>query len=312
MYIFLDDMKTINFIELLIKKAKSGVRVRLVLDSFGSADLSDKAIDSMRKAGAEILFFSSFFRRTHRKILIIDERFAFIGGVNFHQSTRHWNDLVVRVNGKLIKYIARSFAKIYSFCGGKDPLIIRLRKNKKENRAKTWFVEHSPGKGLRLKKIYKEHISTAEKSVSLVTPYFMPKRWLSAVLHQAVLRGVRVEVLVPIKTDYYIIDRVNFFYMYRLAKLGVNFYLLADMNHAKAIIIDEEEAMIGSQNLDFLSFDWNAEAGIFLKESQTVNKLSSILRDWKSRASLFDYKNYKPKFIDYILSPFISFFSRIL
>jgi len=312
MYIFLDDMKAINFIELLIQKAKSGVRVRLVLDSFGSAQLSTKAIESLREAGAEVRFFSSFLHRTHRKILIIDEKTAFIGGVNFHQHTKDWKDLVVRVEGRVVKYITRSFAKIYILCGGKDPVIIALRKNIKMKEIQTWFVEHLPGRSHRLKEIYKEHISSAEKSVYLVTPYFMPKRWLSRALYNATMMGVNVEIFVPLKTDHYIIDRVNYFYMYRLAKRGVNFYLSSTMNHAKLMVIDEKEAMVGSQNLDSLSFDWNAEAGIFLKDFKAVSNILNILKDWKSESYLFDFKNYKPRLIDYILFPFVSFFSRIL
>ncbi len=312
MYIFLDNMKAINFIELLMKKAKSGVRVRLVLDSFGSADLSTKAIDSLRKSGAEVRFFSSFLHGNHRKILIIDEKIAFVGGVNFHQNTKHWDDLVVRIDGRLVKYITRSFAKIYILCGGKDPAILSLSKNTEIKKVQTWFVEHSPGMGQRLKKIYKGHIYSAQKSIFLVTPYFMPKHWLSVALHEAILRGVKVEIFVPTKTDYYIVDRVNFFNMHRLAKRGVIFYLSPTMNHAKIMVIDEKEAMVGSQNLDFLSFGWNAEAGIFLKDLQAVSSVLDILKDWKSKSFHFDFKNYKPKIIDYIFFPFISFFNRIL
>ena len=79
MYIFIDDMKAINFLELLAKKAREGVRVSIVLDSFGSADMSSAGIRTLRDSGAEVFFFSHLLHRPHRKILIIDERIAFIG-----------------------------------------------------------------------------------------------------------------------------------------------------------------------------------------------------------------------------------------
>jgi len=81
------------------------------------------------------------------------------------------------------------------------------------------------------------------------------------------------------------------------------------MNHAKAIIVDKKEAMVGSQNLDFLSFDFNSEVGIFFKDLGAVSKLLEITRGWKKNSVLFDYKTYKPKWFDYILSPIISLFS---
>ncbi len=313
MYIFIDDMKAVNFLELLKTKARSRVRVRIILDSFGSAELSERAVKGLREAGAEVFFFSSILHRTHRKILIVDEEYAFIGGVNFHQSTKHWNDLVVGLHGRLITPVVRSFARAYALAGGHDPQV--LSKNKKLpylGKTENWFYEHFPSRGKKsLKKIYKEHIHNAAESLVFVTPYFMPKRWLAGVLHQAVLRGVRVEVLVPASTDYFTLDRVNYFYMHRLGKLGVQFYLSPSMNHAKAMLIDGKEALIGSQNLDVLSFGWNAEAGIFFSEPEPVQKLIEITEAWKREAQLFNTAAYKPAWYDRLLGPFIVFFTRI-
>ena len=135
-----------------------------------------------------------------------------------------------------------------------------------------WIVEPPPAsKKFRFKRIYKKYLNQAESSLILITPYFIPKRWLRAALHQAVLRGVKVEVLIPEHTDNgFIMNRVNYFYIYKLSKLGVKFYMEKNMNHAKAIIIDQKEAMVGSQNLDFLSFDLNSEIGIFFKDLEEV------------------------------------------
>ena len=315
MYIFQDDMTDFDFLSLLKEKAKNGLKVKIILDSFGSANLSKKAILELRESGVELFFISHFFHHTHRKILIIDESVAFVGGVNFHQSARNWNDLVVKLKGKIVFYVLKSFAKAYAKCGGKDLSILVYKKNKKVilTEMNSWLVEHSPmWKKSSFKKIYQKKISQAEKSIFLVTPYFMPRRWLIALLHQAVLRGVRVEVIVPQFTDYYFIDRVNYFFMYKLSRLGVNIYLEKKMNHAKLMIIDEREGMVGSQNLDYLSFDLNSEVGIFFNEIKTVKKLLDIFEIWKKDTVLFDYKNQKPKLIDYLLSPIISVFNRIL
>ena len=226
MYIFQNDMGEFDFFHLLKEKAKQGLRVKLILDSFGSAGLSDNAIYELKEAGVEILFLSYLLHRMHRKVLIVDERLAFIGGVNLHQNSRFWNDLMVKIKGKLVRKAVISFAKSYINAGGLDPML--LGKNNKIVKAEsdTWIVEHSPvKKKFRFKRIYKKYLNKAENSIILITPYFIPKRWLSAVLHQAVLRGVNTEVLVPKSTDHFLIDRVNYFYIYKLSKLGIKFFI---------------------------------------------------------------------------------------
>lgn len=274
MYIFNDDMSLFNFFNLLKEKAKNGLRVKIILDSLGSRELSNDDIALLRENGVELIFLSYFLHRTHRKILIVDEGVAFIGGVNLSQKFKLWNDLVVEIkNKKLVRHIIGSFAKVYAKGGGKDSLLLNRDKRIILDKTRTWLVEHFPTrKKFNLKKIYKKHLSRAKENIILVTPYFMPRRWLIGVLHQAVLRRVKVEILVPETTDIFIIDRVNYFYMFKLSKLGVNFYIEPQMNHAKIMIIDSKEGMVGSQNLDFLSFELNDEIGVFLKDSNAVKK----------------------------------------
>jgi len=311
MYIFENDIEEFDFINLLKSKAELGLEVKLLLDSFGSADFSRDSVAELEKSGVEILIMSYLLHRMHRKVLVVDERIAFIGGVNIHKISRLWNDLMVQIKGKLVKKVVTSFAKSYKNAGGKSRELIGKNSRIKAARSDTWIVEHSPvGKKFYFKRIYQAYLNEAKKSIILITPYFIPKRWLRAALHQAVLRGLNVEILVPKNTDNgFIMNRVNYFYIYKLAKLGIKFYIEPAMNHAKAIIIDEKEAMVGSQNLDVLSFDFNSEIGIFFKDLGEVSKLSAIAKEWKKNSVLFDYKTYKPKWFDYILSPLINLFS---
>lgn len=302
MYIFVDDIEEFNFLKLLKEKAKSGVRVKIILDSFGSSDLSKEGILSLREAGAEVIFL----HRTHRKILIVDEKTAFIGGVNFEQKMNKWIDLVIKIEGKLVKNITRSFAKTYVNSGGKDEAVIILNRGVVLDKAKTWIIEHFPiSNKFNLKRIYKKALRDSETSVLLISPYFTPKRWLMGAMHQAVLRGVRVEVLIPKVTDNFFVDRVNHFYIYKMSKLGVSFFLESKMNHAKVLIVDKKEGMVGSNNLDYFSFEFNSEIGVFIKDIEVIRKLLKITNEWKSESVLFDPKLYNPKWIDYILSPLI-------
>lgn len=313
MYIFQNDMEKFNFYDLLRDKSLQGLKVKLILDSFGSMALSKDEISNLREVGIEILFHSYLFHRGHRKILITDESTAFIGGVNVHQIARLWRDLVVMVKGRLVQSIMRSFVKSYIHSGGKDPVLLLKQRKTPLKEVGAWIIDHSPVKKIfNLKRLYKNHLNEAQERIVLITPYLVPRLWLTQVLHQAILRGVQVEVFMPKDTDQFISDRVNYFYMSQLSKLGVIFYLQPKMNHAKAMIIDKDQCMVGSQNLDFLSFDFNSETGIFFKDKEVVSKLVEITNDWKTDSIIFDYTTYKPKWYDYLLSPVIKFFSLFI
>ncbi len=312
-YIFHNDMQKYNFFELLIKKAKQGVKVHLVLDYVGSFALNKKAVAELEGAGIEVIFSSHIFHRIHRKILIVDETIAYMGGVNLKQDTFFWKDLMVEIkNKKLVGKLLRTFARFYVSVGGKDEYLKSKNKKLKIDNAKNWMVEHIPEmRKFSLKRIYKEALNKAEKKVTIITPYFAPKRWLRAVLHQAVIRGVEVEVIVPYYVDWFIPDRANYFYMNKMSGLGVKVYTEPFMNHAKVLIIDGKRALIGSQNIDFLSFDYNSEIGVFFEESRVVGELEKIAEKWKGKSNLFDPKTYKPHWYDYLLAPLISIFSKV-
>lgn len=97
MYIFENGLERFNFFDLLRQKSQQGVRVKILLDCFGSMDLSNNQILELKKSGIEVIFLSYLLYRAHRKVLIIDENKAFLGGVNFHKTSRLWDDLVISI-----------------------------------------------------------------------------------------------------------------------------------------------------------------------------------------------------------------------
>lgn len=313
MYTFADGIENYDFVKLFQEKAQSGLNIKMILDSVGSRDLSKKSIAILKDSGIELFFVGNFLHRTHRKILIVDESLAFIGGVNFSKAAQLWDDLTVEIKGGLVKYIIRSFAKVYKECGGKDPAVLSHKRGLTINEPHTWLVEHFPiRKNFTLKKIYKKHLRESKRKIVLVTPYFAPKMWLVKALREAVSRRVKVEILVPKSTDLFFADHVTYSYVYKLSKSGVDFYVQPKMNHAKIMVIDDEEAMVGSQNLDFLSFDLNNEIGVFFRDQKEVKEIAEIAEKWKTEASLFNPKTYKSSIFDYILYPVIGILSRII
>jgi cardiolipin synthase len=291
MYIFQSDTAGYDFLSALEKKSQSGVRIIIILDAFGSNALSFSVVDRLRKAGAEVLFASFWFRRLHRKVLIIDDTTAFVGGVNISNRYARWKDLQVRIQGKIVHSFIRSFARMYSECSGKNLVFPNMEHTPVLTKARLWLIEHGVGgKRYSLRKHYEKYINEAEHSIILVTPYLIPHRWLIARLHQAILRGVRVEIIVPEHTDHESVDRISYYYLGLFAKLGAKCFLSREMNHAKAMLADGRVGTVGSHNLDSLSFNWNAEAGVFFENPGMVRKLHQIIETWEKAAVPFNAK----------------------
>jgi len=291
-YIFIDDETTQKFLELLEKKASSGIIVKIVIDMVGSFGFGSIWRKRLEDAGAEVLFFNRWFwlRRTHRKILIIDEELAFVGGVNWAGRFHQWMDIQLRVNGLAVKYLVRSFRKAYFLAGGKDRSIVssrpwRLPRAKSAMyRAKCWLIEHWPVRGTSaLKAYYLAKCSKAKKSITIVTPYFIPHKWLIVALLKAVEREVAVEVLLPVRTDIFLATAANKIFA-DLLQSKITFHFLPKMVHAKVLIIDEKEGMVGSHNIDAQSFDYNAEAGLVFNRKDMVGDLRKIIEQWKTSA----------------------------
>lgn len=313
MYIFEEDTIGYDFISELERKAKNGVKVILVLDAVGSFSLKATSIDRLRVAGAEVLFYSYWWKRTHRKLLIIDDYMVFIGGVNISRHFAPWRDLQVRLSGaKFAKNALLSFRKVYMLLGGKAPELVNISPSHTLLLAKHWFIEHGiQRKSNALRTYYQEHISSAKKNIILVTPYFIPRRWLIACLHNALLRGVEVKIIVPKHTDHALVDRVNYRYLTLIQKLGAVCLVSPTMNHAKAMLIDSKYAIVGSQNLDALSFEHNIESGIFFEDNNMVKKLSGIISDWEKGAKpLTDIPRFR--WYDVLVALLLPFFESVL
>ncbi len=290
MYIFLDDTTdSHDFIGLLKKKALAGIEVIVVADAFGSMDLKKKTISDLREAGVEVLFFSRFWHRTHRKIIVIDKRVAFVGGVNIEKKIINWQDIQIEMEGnKTVKAVLRSFVRTYQSCGGKKKHILAYYKKSLIKKVKSLVIESLPIHNINsLMDYYKNKIVSAQRSIKIITPYFLPPRWLMALLDDARRRNIEIEIIIPENTDINTINKINYSYISQLEPTGIKFYANPKMNHAKILIVDDNEALVGSQNLDSLSFGQNMEVGVFFKQKEIVQELTHIFNKWKRQSAPF-------------------------
>lgn len=290
MYIFLADTnETHDFLGKLKAKAQSGIEVVIVADYFGSFDLKSSDVNDLRAAGVEFLFFSHWLRRNHRKFIIIDNRIAFLGGVNIKGKTRYWNDLNIRIEGSIVKPILKSFAYAYRMAGGRKGSILLHQKAALSQKIKSWLLDNwTSRKNLYyLNNYYRQKIIEAKSSIQITTPYLLPPRWLIALFDEAVRRGVNIEIIIPKVTDVGPLNKINYINACRLSSLGVKFYFLPFMNHAKIMLIDGAEGVVGSPNIDILSFGLNMEAGVFFRQKHLIADLEKIFLKWKKEGEFF-------------------------
>jgi len=310
MYIFLSDTKeTHDFLGIIKEKALRGLEIVIIADAYGSYGLSSKDVKDLREAGVEFIFFTHWFKRTHRKILIIDNKTAFLGGVNIKEKIRYWQDLQIQISGKIVKNLVKSFAHTYQMIGGKKESILLYNKLNFPKKVKA-FISDSlsiPQVTGVLSDQYIRQIFSAENSIKIVTPYLAPPKKFLTALENACLRGVKVEIIIPENTDIVFLDRVNYLGARRLVAMGVHVYLSKKMNHAKMLLIDDTQGLIGSQNFDFLSFNINIETGVFFKQKYIVADLKKIFDEWLSVSEVANVKLKRISFFDKILT----FLSRI-
>lgn len=296
MYAFLDDTATHDFIGKIREKSKQGIHVVIVADFFGSSEIRSTSIQSLRNAGVEFIFFNQWLRHIHRKIMVIDNEIAYIGGVNIGETFTQWSDLHICIkNKRLIRSIIHSFANTYQIAGGKNPLILKLGRQTLPKKLKSWIFNHWPTANQRnaLKKLYVEKISNAKKSILITTPYFAPPFWLTRLLKVASAHGIKVEIIIPEKTNHFLVNAINYFFMRRLHKFNIKFLLFPKMNHSKSFLIDDTECLIGSQNLDILSFYLNPELGIISTDKKLISRFRRILHAWKKIAVPFKDESKK-------------------
>jgi cardiolipin synthase len=297
MYIFADDEAGKGFFDLLEKKALEGVDVKLIVDSWGTFWFPKKRIVSLKAAGVELVFFQERKRRyrglwlklisrTHRKILVVDEKIGFIGGVNVQKGMESWLDMHVKIEGKVVRSLLRSFAKMYVICGGSKEKVKHLLKYPfRVFKDKVEFVyDDAHARDSMARQKYIEALTRARERVILFSPYYIPDKEFLKALWNARKRGVRVDLLIPFRTDLRIVTYAAYFFFELMQKFGVKIFLVKQMMHGKGVVVDDDWAMIGSSNLEHTSFYDSYEANVKIKDRVFVKRVKDTLQEWMDAA----------------------------
>lgn len=310
LYIFVDDEEGNRFFDCLEAKAKEGVDVKLIVDYLGSFGLSRKREQSLKANGVDIQFFHGrkhrwrgmwrkLLSRTHRKMLIVDERIGFIGGVNIQKQFKDWFDIQVKIEGDAVRSLLRAFAKMYIICGGNKKKVGHLLKYKfrvaKEIQDVEFIYDDAHPKRSRARKVYTEALLKARERVILFSPYYLPDKKFLQALWRARKRGVRVDLVIPFRTDLRMATYGAYTWFALMKKMGVKVHLMKRMMHGKGVIMDDDWAMIGSSNIEKGSFYQNYEANVRLRDRPTVQKLKGTIEGWMDKSVSFDLLQWEKR-----------------
>ena len=313
-FIFDDDKISNKLRELLIQKAGEGVRVRMIYDYWGSFDLSKKYIKSLEDAGVYIMPFLPFKwqisrtnkinYRNHRKVVVIDGKLGFIGGLNVADRYRYgnrlgfWRDTFIKMEGAAVQGLLQLFIVDWFFVDRKliegnqyFPTPQRFEQNLVQ------IVSSGPDSDWpAILHGIASAIMSASKYIYIQSPYFMPTDEIAACIHMAALSGLDVRLMIPVKSDSRFSDASTASYLEKALEAGVRVFMYQNgFLHSKTIVIDDFISIVGSTNMDERSFEQNFEANAFIYDNKTAFKFRNLflkdgeqceelrLEDWAKR-----------------------------
>lgn len=302
-YIFVDDLVGRRFLDLFIKKAKAGVRVRFLLDAAGSRRIAGTAIlDELTAAGVKFQFFNPIypywrwvhrlfqkFLRSHRKLLIVDGVYGFAGGVGVRATMAGRRDTHVRLHGPVVDEIAAAFERSWSMTAAGKRIFGFSRPF--TTTSEFMLLTNSPKFKQRftywtLVRMFRG----ARKYIYITTPYFVPDWRIFRALKGAARRGVDVRVMVPNSPDWRLVRFGNSSFYSRAMKSGIKIFEFGpEFNHAKTCVIDDSWACVGSTNMDSLSLLFNYEADIASTNKRFIEEMKWQFIEDSKRTTLIEY-----------------------
>ena len=308
-----------RFRVLLARKAQEGVKVKLLIDSWG-AQVSQSFFRKLTAYGGEVRFFMKikffwdFFtknhRRNHRKIILIDDHISYLGSANISGHSLNWCESVLRMEDKVLNKkltaIFKEDYRLYNRYVFNKPALTRLITSGEYE-----ILRDIPSITRQvIKKRYERMIRNANQRIIIETPYFLPGFLLRKALSDAAKRGVDVTVITPKHSDVHMVDVVRSRYLGMLHKNGINFrFYLPGNLHAKLMLFDNETFAIGSPNFDYRSFRYQHEIILVGSDKRIISQLKDHIGNCLANSSTFDYEDWQQRpflqrFMEWIFLPF--------
>ena len=310
-YIFEDDAVGCLVKDALIEKAREGVEIRVLYDDVGCWKVPHRFYDEMREAGIEVRgflkvrfprFTSKVNYRNHRKLVVVDGRIGFVGGMNLAERYLKgvpwgiWKDIMMQVEGKAVYGLQMAFLTDWY---ATDHSLI----------TSSSYFPQMEDKGTSLMQVVTSDpvgewkdimqglliaITSAQKYVYIQSPYLLPTEPILLALKTAAAAGVDVRIMIPEKSDSRMVHWGTMSYLQELMEAGIKIYMYQKgFLHSKLIVCDDCLSSVGSTNMDFRSFEHNFEINAFMYDKTSALILKDIFLSDQKDAKLLHLKEWR-------------------
>lgn len=326
---FRNDSINEELIRHLAAKAKEGVEVRAVFDGFGNASnnrpMRRRHLRAIREKGIEIYEFKpmrfpwlhDIFNRDHRKIVIIDGKVAYTGGMNvadyYIKGTKAvgaWHDMHCRIEGDEVNTLQRIFLQMWFLVSGRQvsgekyyrgisdaSYMTGLKPDtcRSAGHKMVGIINREPQVSNEIIRYFYIHaIDDARDSIKIINPYFTLTPKLKRALRNAARRGVKVEIMLSIKSDIHLTPDCGFYNAHRLMKAGCRIWLYRPgFHHTKILLVDGQFCTIGSANLNSRSLRWDREENAVIIDQETTRQLDRLFEHEKQDSFLLTEEKWK-------------------
>ncbi|MDR1271378.1 MAG: cardiolipin synthase [Clostridiales Family XIII bacterium] len=295
-FIIKNDNTGVRLMAALTKAAKRGVKVRLLVDAMGTRVTANSIVKEFAEAGGEVaLFFPAFIKkvnlrfnyRNHRKLVVFDDRVAFVGGFNIgdeylgkKKKFGFWRDTQLIIAGECVRDVNARFILDWRFAS-KENLSLNEAYYNFESRggdSPIQVVSSGPDSDRQnIKHAYLKMISSASEKIYIQTPYFVPDGAIFDALVNAAYSGVDVRIMIPSIKDHVFVHWATLSYCGQLLSAGVKVYIYeGGFMHAKTIAVDGEVCSVGSANFDIRSFKLNFETNAIVYDSSVTAEMNAL------------------------------------
>lgn len=312
-YIFKLDTLGTRILNVLIQKAKQGVKVRLLFDDIGSRGLYKRHLKELVANGGDVeAFFPAIMPlinprmnfRNHRKIVVIDGRIGYVGGFNvgdeylgLNKKFGYWRDTHLRIEGSAVHPLQTRFILDWNQASEKNDIEYAERffpAIPRKGSVGMQIVSSGPdSEWEQIKDGYLKMIFIAKKYIYIQTPYFIPDVSFLDALRIACLSGVDVRIMIPNKPDHMFVYWATYSNVGKLLKAGAKVYIYENgFLHTKQIVVDDELSTVGTANIDVRSFKLNFEVNAFIYDREKSHELAELFEQDMQLSTELTYEMY--------------------
>ncbi|MBR6627962.1 MAG: cardiolipin synthase [Lachnospiraceae bacterium] len=323
-YIIKNDVLFNRIREVLVRKVQQGVKVRILFDSMGCRSIRKEYWKKMRAQGIMTAeFFPAFFGifqlrmnyRNHRKIAVIDNKVAYVGGFNIGREYvglddkfGHWRDTHLRLRGSAVHALGLRFIMDWKYAAKEDLLeslmpqkgekatgdVPRIPESDHMEGCDIQIISSGPDNNTeQIRDNYLRLINKAQKSIYIQTPYFIPDEEILTALKIAVRSGIEVHIMIPCKPDHMFVYWATYSYIGELVMHGANCYTYDNgFLHSKGMIVDGKVFCYGTANMDIRSFALNFEVNAVVYDEAKAGEMEQIFRKDLEQCTKITRDNY--------------------